>query len=155
MSDLSTALEGYLGLRRSLGYKLERAGELLADFVAYLHRAGVHTITTELAIAWAALPPNAESAWRAQRLGVVRGFARYKFLFQEPEPDPACGAELEEALEDVADGLGDRLIEVQEYLPVGLAPYQTDRQAPTQLAALCLVADAVVQASPQHVQLGL
>lgn len=77
MSDLSTALEGYLGLRRSLGYKLERAGELLADFVAYLHRAGVHTITTELAIAWAALPPNAESAWPAQRLGAVRGFARY------------------------------------------------------------------------------
>lgn len=77
MSDLSTALEGYLGLRRSLGYKLERAGEVLADFVAYLHRAGARTITIELAVAWAVLSTNAESAWRAQRLGMVRGFARY------------------------------------------------------------------------------
>jgi hypothetical protein len=36
MTDLSTVLGGYLALRRSLGYKLERAGQLLTEFVAYL-----------------------------------------------------------------------------------------------------------------------
>lgn len=81
MSELSSALEGYLRLRRSLGYKLERAGELLAEFISHLQRAGAHTVTIDLAVTWAMLPVNAESGWRAQRLGVVRGFARYLQAF--------------------------------------------------------------------------
>lgn len=77
MSDLSVAADEYLRLRRSLGYKLERAGELLADFVAYLDHAGEGRITVELAVGWATIPANADSRWRAQRLGTVRCFARY------------------------------------------------------------------------------
>ena len=84
MSDLSQALTEYLALRRSLGYKLERAGELLADFVAYVERAGADRVTVDLALSWAILPANGESTWRAQRLGVVRCFARY---LQALEPD--------------------------------------------------------------------
>jgi integrase len=77
MSALAAAAEDYLRLRRSLGFKLERRGELLADFVAYLDQAGVDHISIEKALAWAMLPANADSSWRAQRLGVVRCFARY------------------------------------------------------------------------------
>jgi integrase/recombinase XerD len=77
MSALAGALEEYLGLRRSLGYKLERAGELLADFVAYVERAGADHLSVELAVSWAMLATNPDSCWRAQRLGMVRCFARY------------------------------------------------------------------------------
>ena len=77
MTGLATALDEYLALRRSLGYKLERAGELLVDFVGYLEQADVDHVTVELAVSWAMLAANPDSCWRAQRLGVVRCFARY------------------------------------------------------------------------------
>lgn len=77
MSALSIALDDYLVMRRSLGYKLERAGELLADFVAHLEQAGAERITVEFAVSWAMLAANPDSSWRAQRLSVVRSFARY------------------------------------------------------------------------------
>ncbi len=77
MSALSTYVEDYLRLRRALGYKLERAGLVLPQFVAYLVAAGAATVTTELAIAWARLPAHAHPNHWAQRLAIVRGFARY------------------------------------------------------------------------------
>lgn len=77
MTELERHLEEYLALRRALGFRLERAGRLLPAFAAFAERAGVSTVTVELAVAWAVLPANASPAWAAQRLGVVRGFARY------------------------------------------------------------------------------
>jgi len=77
VSALAAALEDYLALRRSLGYKLERAAEVLADFVAHLDQAGAAHITVELAIGWAMAVANSDSSWPAQRLGMVRCFARY------------------------------------------------------------------------------
>ncbi|MHB8492709.1 MAG: tyrosine-type recombinase/integrase [Solirubrobacteraceae bacterium] len=77
MSALTTTLEDYLGLRRSLGYKLERPGELLASFVAYLDAHGATRITIEVALAWATRSADASDRWRATQLGVVRCFARY------------------------------------------------------------------------------
>jgi integrase/recombinase XerD len=77
MSGLATMLEEYLALRRSLGYKLERSGAVLADFVAYLQRAEAEHVTVDLAVGWAMLTANPDSVWRAQRLSIVRCFARY------------------------------------------------------------------------------
>lgn len=77
MSELATLLEEYLALRRALGYKLERASVLLADFVGSLGRAGAEHVTVELALAWATQTANPDSSWHAQRLSVVRCFARY------------------------------------------------------------------------------
>lgn len=77
MSALSADLAEYLALRRSLGYKLERAGEVLSDFVAALDEAGAEHITVALALEWAMRAPNPDSTWRAQRLGMARCFARY------------------------------------------------------------------------------
>jgi integrase len=77
MSALATALEEYLALRRSLGYKLERAGMVLADFVAHLDAVGAEHVTVEVALEWTLRAPNTDSSWRAQRLGMVRCFARY------------------------------------------------------------------------------
>jgi len=77
MSQLALALEDYLRLRRSLGYKLERAGRVLAGFVAYAQAAGADHVRVDLALSWALLPSNPDTRWRAQRLGILRGFARY------------------------------------------------------------------------------
>lgn len=77
MSTLSQHVEDYLRLRRSLGFKLERAGWLLPQLVAHLEAAGAATVTSELAIAWARQPAHTRSNHWAQRLAVARGFARY------------------------------------------------------------------------------
>jgi integrase/recombinase XerD len=76
MSALTTHVEDYLRLRRALGFKLERAGQLLPQLRAYLEAAGASTVTSDLAIAWARLPDATPNHW-AQRLAIARGFARY------------------------------------------------------------------------------
>jgi integrase/recombinase XerD len=82
MSALAGRLEDYLALRRSLGFKLDRAGRLLAQFVAYCEAAGAETVTVDLARAWATLPAGSDY-WHAFRLSVVRGFARHLVLIDE------------------------------------------------------------------------
>ena len=77
MTSLRAALNAYLAIRRQLGFELKRDGRLLEGFVTFLERAGAQHITTELALMWARLPVDAHPhRWR-QRLGIVRGFARY------------------------------------------------------------------------------
>lgn len=77
MNDLRAELRNYLTIRRAVGFKLRRAELLLSDFVGYLEAAGIDTITTEVAFAWASLPRNASVTWWGHRLSVVRGFARH------------------------------------------------------------------------------
>ncbi|MDP9294083.1 MAG: tyrosine-type recombinase/integrase [Actinomycetota bacterium] len=77
MSPLRQALADYLRLRRALGYKLERAGKLLPQFLDYLEQIGADSVTTELALAWATLPARGRRRWWAFRLSMVRGFAAY------------------------------------------------------------------------------
>jgi integrase/recombinase XerD len=77
MSVLRAHVDDYLQLRRALGFKLERAGQLLPQLVTYLEGAGAATVTSDLAIAWARLPERARPNHWAQRLAVARGFARY------------------------------------------------------------------------------
>ncbi len=77
MSTLRQAVADYLALRRSLGYKLNRAEKLLTQFVGYLEDLGTNTVTTDHALAWARLPGGGDSNWRSSRLSVVRGFTTY------------------------------------------------------------------------------
>ena len=76
MNALNSHVEDYLRLRRALGFKLERAGQLLPQLAAYLEAAGAGAVTSDLAIAWARLPDATPNHW-AQRLDIARGFARY------------------------------------------------------------------------------
>jgi integrase/recombinase XerD len=64
---------------------------MLTDFVGYLEASGAPHITAEAALAWAVLPPNALSNWRAQRLGVVRSFARYANAINASHQVPPTG----------------------------------------------------------------
>jgi integrase/recombinase XerD len=90
MSPLASALAEYLAIRRRLGFKLGRHGQLLGDFVAYLDEREVTTVTTESAVAWAQRPANARLSWWGARLSVVRVFARYlKTIDPATEVPPA------------------------------------------------------------------
>jgi integrase len=77
MITLHPILRDYLSLRRSLGFKLEREGSLLPDFIAFLDKSRSPVITSALALAWAMQPAAATTYWWATRLSMVRAFARY------------------------------------------------------------------------------
>lgn len=77
MNTLREAVQEYLTLRRSLGFKLREDGARLADFAAYMEQHKASYITHRLALAWAQEPKALPSEW-ARRLGFVRVFARYR-----------------------------------------------------------------------------
>jgi len=76
MTRLREALDDYLAVRRTLGFKLKNASYLLPKFVTHLEQQGATTITTELALAWAREPVDNPIQW-SERLKAVRGFARH------------------------------------------------------------------------------
>ena len=76
MTDLRSALERYLSMRKGLGYKYQHQTRRLADFVSFMEKREAATITTKLALEWATLPPDRHASW-ALRLSDVRGFARH------------------------------------------------------------------------------
>ena len=78
MNTLRQAVEEYLSLRRGLGFKLQHAGKDLLDFVTFMEQHRASYVTQALALAWAQQPLNVQPAYWAQRLSVVRGFARHR-----------------------------------------------------------------------------
>ena len=91
MTALRRHLDVYLALRRKLGFKLERAGRLLPDFIRHLEVRSATAITTALALDWAKQPSDGHPAWWAERLGLVRAFAEFLIVLdqrtQVPPPD--------------------------------------------------------------------
>ena len=81
VKSLRQRLADYLSVRRRFGYALTNAGHWLSHFVDYCEERGADVITIELALAWATQPTNCGPAYHAQRLGAVRGFARYLQAF--------------------------------------------------------------------------
>jgi len=77
MSALAKAVEEYLALRRALGFELRRSAGMLRGFARYLEQQGASHVSTELALRWAKQPTEAQPAWWASRLAVVRRFAQY------------------------------------------------------------------------------
>jgi integrase len=73
--SLDEAVADYLTVRRAFGFKLERHGRLLPQFVDYLDDVGATTVTVDHAIGFATLPPAGRANAWAERLSVVRGFA--------------------------------------------------------------------------------
>jgi integrase/recombinase XerD len=90
-TSLHAHVDEYLRLRRSLGFKLERAGQVLPQLVAYLEAAGASTITRELAVAWAQLPADARPGHWAARLAIARGFAVYLQTIDPATEVPPAG----------------------------------------------------------------
>lgn len=53
MNQLTKAVNDYLALRRSLGFKLREYGKCLREFAAFLKKNGSLHITTKLALEYA------------------------------------------------------------------------------------------------------
>lgn len=102
MRSLRQSMEEYLAMRRGLGFKLQEAGLRLKDFVSFMEERRAPRITSALALSWAQRSHDVQPVIWTQRLGVVRGFARYLSAF-----DPRT-----------------------EVPPEGLLPHQHRRRAP-------------------------
>jgi len=90
MTPIRQALADYLAVRRILGYKLVRAGKLLAQFLTFVEDRGQNHVTIETALAWATQPPDAHRSWASARLSIVRCFAVHlRGIDPETEVPPA------------------------------------------------------------------
>ena len=78
MNTLREALQEYLALRRSLGFKMHDAGLVLPRFVAFMEEHQALHITTRLVLEWAQQAKTVQPAEWARRRGYMRGFARYR-----------------------------------------------------------------------------
>jgi integrase len=68
----------YLAYRRALGFALDSSGALLLQFARFAdHSTHRGPLTADLALRWASSPQTASPRYRAERLSIVRGFARY------------------------------------------------------------------------------
>ena len=91
MSALRRELADYLSVRRALGFKLDRDGKLLPDFLAYLARIGTTHVTSATAVTWASQPRAVHPAWWTARLVMVRGFAKYLHTLDPRHEVPPLG----------------------------------------------------------------
>jgi integrase/recombinase XerD len=91
MSTLAEHAEDYLRLRRALGFKLTGYDHPLSNFIAYVDATGTGTVTAELAVSWAWLPPGIKPITASYRISWVRGFARYLHAIDPAHEVPPPG----------------------------------------------------------------
>jgi integrase len=92
MNGLEQSLADYLHVRRALGFKLERAEKLLAQYLAFLDGRGEDRVTVANALDWTRLPETASASWWAFRLSTVRGFAGYLHALDPAHEIPPADA---------------------------------------------------------------
>jgi len=91
MKPLRNAVEDYIALRRSLGFKLRDMATGLTEFTAFLEQKEAPYITTALALEWAMQPLDHQPSDWARRLGFVRVFARHWSATDPRTEIPAAG----------------------------------------------------------------
>ncbi len=77
MTTLTEQLEIYLKVRCSLGYDLTFAGRVLRNFTGFADANGVRHLSTKLFLQWKSVYGNASAQTWANRLGMVRQFAKW------------------------------------------------------------------------------
>jgi integrase len=77
MKTWQKAIDDYIQMRRSLGFKLHDANRALQNFAVFLNHRRARHITIALAMQWAQQDPAARPVEWARRLSFVRGFARH------------------------------------------------------------------------------
>jgi integrase/recombinase XerD len=77
MNTLHQAVEAYVVMRRSLGFKLKEISKVLLGFASFLEEEQAAFITVPLALRWAQKTSSTRPAEWARRLTYIRGFARY------------------------------------------------------------------------------
>jgi integrase len=79
MKSLTQAVDDYIALRRSLGFKLREYGDCLHEFVSFLEQSRSSHITDKLAVEYATRRQHEKPVSLSRRLCIIRGFARYRF----------------------------------------------------------------------------
>lgn len=77
VESLPELVNGYLRVRRALGYKLESTEAVLRRFVAYLDLQDAQRVTVTDAVAFATAPPTRTPRTQALRLSAIRCFTRW------------------------------------------------------------------------------
>jgi len=85
------AVEDYVEMRRSLGFKLLDTKVGLMNFASFLEQRRAARITIALAMEWARQDKTARPAEWAKRLSFVRGFARHWSAHDSQTEVPPCG----------------------------------------------------------------
>jgi integrase len=89
---MAARVKAYLHARRQFGFRLRIEGGELLRFARYADEAGHRgALTTELALRWAQAATSASPLYRARRLEIVRGFAKYESAFDAKTEVPAAG----------------------------------------------------------------
>ena len=83
MSDLRKAMEEYLAIRRSLGFKLIKVEGTLRSFVAFAEKEAASHVSIDLALRWLKVSTAKESATLADNLNTVRRFAIWRSVADE------------------------------------------------------------------------
>ena len=91
MSPWLKAVEDYVQMRRSLGFKLLDTKVGLINFASFLEQRGAAHITITLAMEWAQQDKTTCPAEWAKRLSFIRGFARYWSAHDSQTEVPPCG----------------------------------------------------------------
>jgi integrase len=82
----------YVAYRTSLGFHFKSAASLLLRFAEYADEKRFRgPLTTELAVRWVRLPAAASPGYLATRLTAVRGFAKYRAIFDPRTEIPSKG----------------------------------------------------------------
>lgn len=89
MNSLRAGISDYLELRRSLGFRLKKDGQLLLDFATFMEQRHATHILAKLAVQWAQQPASTDANYHAGRLRAVRSFARYRILTDPRTEIPA------------------------------------------------------------------
>lgn len=75
--SIASQLDGYLSVRRSLGFDLRTDERVLRRLARFADREGASHIDTALFLRWDASLPNVGASTRSARLGKVRLFAQW------------------------------------------------------------------------------
>jgi integrase len=91
-ATMVSRVQAYLVARRKLGFALRVEGGELLRFARYADNAG-HTgpVTIDVALRWAQEATTATPLYRARRLEVVRGFAKYMIAMEPRTEIPPVG----------------------------------------------------------------
>ena len=87
-----TQVKEYIAYKRKLGFQLRRQASQLLNFAKYADESGhIGPVTTELILKWARLPKKASVHYQAERVVVVRGFAKYQAILCPKTEIPPSG----------------------------------------------------------------
>jgi hypothetical protein len=91
MTSLQKAVQDYVSLRQSLGFKLRCVRLHLLRFAAFAEARGAEYVTTSLALEWAMQPANLQPASWVERMKAIRVFARYQHVLDPRTEIPPPG----------------------------------------------------------------